>query len=106
MSESGLNQPGVPEPTFETWEEVRATMAELWFNKPTISTAVLINTRMSRTASYRNSFGLIGHRLAVARSFTIEPLLPLLKAEAWLAGIDLQVHLGDFNSWAQELLDP
>jgi FkbH-like protein len=52
------------------------------------------------------SLGLPRCRLAVVRSFTVEPVLPLLKAGAYAAGIALDVHLGEFNAWAQEMLDP
>ena len=45
-------------------------------------------------------------RLAVLRSFTLEPVLPLLRAGAFISGIDLQIHLGAFNAYAQEILDP
>jgi FkbH-like protein len=40
------------------------------------------------------------------RSFTIEPMLPLLRASALLHGVDLQPQVGEFNAYPQELLDP
>src|SRR3989338_4795330 len=43
-------------------------------------------------------------RLAVLRSFTFEPLVPLLQAQAFFYGIDLQVQLSDFNAYVQEML--
>jgi FkbH-like protein len=49
---------------------------------------------------------MIRFHLAVLRSFTIEPLVPVLRAAAFLAGIDLDVRLGQFNTYAQEILDP
>jgi FkbH-like protein len=45
-------------------------------------------------------------RWAVVRSFTIEPLLPIFKAGAYAAGIAVDMHVGEFNAWAQEMLDP
>jgi FkbH-like protein len=52
--------------------------------------------------------GRAGLRLKVAflRSYTVEPAIPLLRAMARLEGIDLTVKLGEFNSYAQEVLDP
>jgi FkbH-like protein len=49
-----------------------------------------------------------GVRLKVAflRSYTVEPVIPLLRALARLHGVELTVKVGDFNSYAQELLDP
>ena len=45
-------------------------------------------------------------RLAILRSFTVEPVVPLLEAAALLRRLDLQVWVGGFNAYAQELLDP
>jgi FkbH-like protein len=45
-------------------------------------------------------------RIAWLRSFTIEPLLPLLRARGYLAGLDLQIMVGGHNVIAQELLAP
>lgn len=45
-------------------------------------------------------------RLAVLRSFTFEPLVAMLQAQAFFYGIDLQVQLSDFNAYAQEILNP
>ncbi len=44
-------------------------------------------------------------RVAVLRSFTVEPVLPLLRAEAWTRRLDVTVQAGGFNACAQELLD-
>jgi FkbH-like protein len=43
--------------------------------------------------------------VAILRSFTVEPLVPLLRADAFSSGLDLAVHVGDFNAYPQELLD-
>src|SRR5258708_389664 len=48
---------------------------------------------------------MLPYRLAILRSFTVEPAVPLLRACAFSVGIDLTVQLGDFNAYAQELLD-
>jgi FkbH-like protein len=48
---------------------------------------------------------LLPCRLAVLRSFTVEPVLPLVRAGALAGGIDLTVELGGFNTYAQEMLD-
>jgi FkbH-like protein len=45
-------------------------------------------------------------RLAVLRSFTVEPVVPLLEAAALLRRLDLEVWVGGFDAYAQELLDP
>ena len=45
-------------------------------------------------------------RIALLRSFTVEPLMPMLRAEAFTVGLDFNVHIGEFNAYAQEILDP
>ncbi|MEW5769645.1 MAG: HAD-IIIC family phosphatase [Pseudomonadota bacterium] len=49
---------------------------------------------------------IVEHRVAFLRSFTVEPLVPYLQAEAALDGCRLQPWVGGFNVYAQEILDP
>jgi FkbH-like protein len=78
-------------------------LAQLWHEDPGPSVASFVVSRFERL---RGSLSLVPHRLAVLRSFTAEPAVPLLRAAAFAAGIDLTVQVGDFNAYAQELLDP
>ncbi len=82
----------------------------LWEREPGSITAGFVNSRYRRLAREGVTEGrfrsLTTHKLAILRSFTVEPLLPLLEAMAWVAGIRLEFHLGEFNAWAQELRDP
>jgi FkbH-like protein len=50
--------------------------------------------------------GLTKCRLAILRSFTVEPLEPPLRAAAFSAGIDLDVRISGFNTYMQEILEP
>ena len=43
-------------------------------------------------------------RLAILRSFTIEPLLEALQVKAFLSGFRLELFLNEFNQVAQEIL--
>ncbi|MCA9536207.1 MAG: HAD family hydrolase [Myxococcales bacterium] len=45
-------------------------------------------------------------RVAFLRSFTLEPVLPLLEAYALCLGLPIETWVGDFNAYPQELLDP
>jgi FkbH-like protein len=45
-------------------------------------------------------------KVAFLRSYTVEPSIPFLRALARLYGVDLTVKVGDFNSYAQEVIDP
>jgi FkbH-like protein len=53
----------------------------------------------------RDKLPLTKFKLAILRSFTVEPIVPLLRSEAFAYGIDLEVHVGDFNTYVQDLLD-
>ena len=44
-------------------------------------------------------------RVLMIRSFTIEPIVPLLRAFGLMAGLDLQIEVGDFNTLWMDLLD-
>lgn len=87
-------------------EEVGAAarlLRELWIaEEPSTSAAAYI---CSRFEQLRPKLQFLSYRVAILRSFTVEPLIPLLKCGAFLAGIDLTVHLSDFNAYVQEILD-
>jgi FkbH-like protein len=44
-------------------------------------------------------------RVAIVRSFTVEPLISLLRAEAFVEGLNLDVYVGGFNTYMQESLN-
>jgi HAD-superfamily phosphatase, subfamily IIIC/FkbH-like domain len=79
-----------------------ACLAELWRKEPGTGVAPFV---VSRFEQMRGQLALVSHRVTVLRSFTVEPAIPLLRAEAFLRGIDLTVQVGDFNAFAQEILD-
>jgi FkbH-like protein len=60
---------------------------------------------VSRFEKLRGKLLFVSCRLAILRSFTLEPVVPICRAQAFLAGIDLTVHLGDFNTYIQDLSD-
>jgi FkbH-like protein len=80
-----------------------AAIGELWRRAPDSRTAAYLVARIDRA---RGQLALPGCRVAVLRSFTVEPLVPLLRAAGAARGLDLTVHVGDFAAYAQELLDP
>ena len=45
-------------------------------------------------------------KVAFLRSFTIEPVIPILKEQARTLGLDLVTWVGDFNTYAQDILNP
>lgn len=70
---------------------------------PTAGNAAFLVTRFEQLAP---RLRLTPFRIAWLRSFTVEPLLTLLRARAYLAGLDLHIMTGGHNVIAQELLAP
>ncbi|PYU28229.1 MAG: hypothetical protein DMG32_03290, partial [Acidobacteria bacterium] len=89
----------------ERGEATRAShlLSELWTKDNSVSTASFI---VSRYEQLRPKLNLLPYRMAILRSFTVEPIVPLLRAGSFHAGIDLTVHMSDFNAHVQEILDP
>src|SRR6202163_1138167 len=85
-------------------------LAELWRRDPASGTASFVTSRLDELREKtRDKLGdklaLTKFKLAILRSFTVEPIVPLLRAEASAYGIDLEVHVGDFNTFVQDMLD-
>src|ERR1035438_3614015 len=78
-------------------------LASAWEREPGSAMAGFVASRYDRIAG---RLGLLPWRWAILRSFTVEPVVPILKAAAYAAGIALETHVGEFNAYAQELLDP
>jgi len=70
---------------------------------PTLSNAQLINKSLPVELPNRSA---VKRKVAFLRSYTIEPCVPLLTALARLHGVELEVKIGEFNSYAQDLIDP
>lgn len=78
-------------------------LAELWTHEVSPSAAAFV---VQRFEQLRSTLRLLPYRVAILRSFTVEPMVPLLRAAAFCAGIDLTVHISDFNAHVQAILDP
>ena len=81
----------------------REHAASYWRDNPNASAARFVTGRLDRLWPAGR---VTDHRLAVLRSFTVEPVLPLLQADAALAGCRLIPWVGEFNAYGQEILDP
>lgn len=78
------------------------TLSELWAQDASASSASFV---VARFEELRDKLHLRAYRLAILRSYTVEPMVPLLRAAAFLAGIDLTVQLSEFNAYVQEIVD-
>lgn len=81
----------------------RAGLERLWSAHPSAALAGFVNGCYERLRGHAIFYPL---RVAVLRSFTVEPVLPLLRAMAWMQRLDVTVKAGEFNAYAPELLDP
>ncbi len=78
-------------------------MGDLWQLEQGSSTAAFL---VSRIEKLRGLLNLTRLRVAILRSYTLEPVIPLLRAAAFRFRIDTEVQVGDYNTYMQEVLDP
>jgi len=89
-----------------TFDIAARRLSELWRHDPASGTASFVTSRLDELREKtRDNLALTKFKLAILRSFTVEPIVPLLRAEAFAYGIDLEVHVGDFNTYVQDILD-
>jgi FkbH-like protein len=79
-----------------------AQMKTFFAGAPNLGNAQFILTRMKQVSS----LSATPCRVAFLRSFTLEPVLPLMRAQALLYGLDVSTWVSDFNAYAQEMLAP
>jgi FkbH-like protein len=84
------------------WADARAAIEHLWYGHASAALAGYVSGCCERLRPHLPSHAC---RVAVLRSYTLEPVLPLLRATAWINRIDVAVKAGGFNAYAQELLD-
>ncbi len=82
----------------QAWQALQA----LWRRSPNLTMAGFVRASAPRF----EGFMPIQHRAYILRSFTVEPVMALLQAAAALAGIRLEVGLGEFNAIAQDVFNP
>ncbi len=85
------------------WVEARGALERLWRAHAPAALAGFVGMRFERL---REHLPFHRCRVAILRSFTVEPIVPLLRAAAWVNRIDLTAKAGEFNAYAQEVLDP
>ena len=78
-------------------------LAAAWELEPGSALAGFVSSRYDRIAG---RLGLLDAALGHPALVYGGTALPLLKAGAYAAGIALEIHLGEFNAYAQEILDP
>ena len=82
-----------------------AGLRQLFQDTPTMGSAQFVLDRLGKLDA-RAGTARTACRIAILRSFTIEPLVPLLRADTGLYGLDVIVQVGDFNTYMQDILNP
>jgi len=85
------------------WKRAADRLRTLWKEQPTPANA---SFTVACFEQLRPHVLLTPLRVALLRSFTLEPAVVSMRAAAYNAGIDATVRIGQFNSYAQEILDP
>ena len=83
-----------------------ALMFELWSNFPGPASASIILTELNALKDLDEKVGAKPFNVCLLRSFTAEPIIPTFKAASSLAHIKLNVNLGQFNTYSQDILSP
>ncbi|HWE02466.1 MAG TPA: HAD-IIIC family phosphatase [Tepidisphaeraceae bacterium] len=81
----------------------RRALARFWRQSPNVAAAGFV---VSRFETLRPHIALTPCKIAILRSFTVEPAVPLLRATAFIGGVDLNVRVGDFDTYVQDVLNP
>src|ERR1700735_325189 len=85
------------------WMEAHLLLGDLWRSEGKAAFAGYVLSCYERL---RGHVPALKCRIAFLLSVTLDPLVPLLRSTALVAGIDPAVQIGQFNSYAQEILDP
>lgn len=84
------------------WSGARDELNKLWRATGDAATASFVVTRYEKVRAHVT---LAPARMAILRSMTVEPIVPMLRAGAFVSGIGLDVYLGDFNAYVQDILN-
>lgn len=85
------------------WSAARAAALSYWADNRNASAARFL---LARIDGLSPGGSVTAHRLAILRSFTVEPVVPLLQAEAAIDGVSIEPWVGEYNSYGQDILDP
>jgi FkbH-like protein len=86
-----------------SWEAALSGLQQLWAVESGSSISGYV---VSSFEKLRPFLRLTPCRVAILRSFTLEPASPMLRAAGFIGGLDINVQLSGFDTYAQEILDP
>ena len=85
------------------WRKAHVQLGDLWRLEGKAATASYISSCYDRI---RDHLPMTTCKISLLRSMTLEPIIPILRSAASVDGIDLTIQIGQFNAYAQEILDP
>jgi FkbH-like protein len=85
------------------WGQAQVRLRELWRRCPGPLLARFVTSRFERL---RPHVPVVTTRVALLGSFTVDPLAPVLKAAAAVAGIHTDIYISPYSTYAQAMLDP
>lgn len=83
-------------------QAARVLLEKVWADNPGPGLASFIVSRFERLSHQLTPSRC---RLALLRSFTVEPAIALLKANAFVHQIEVETYVAKFNAYTQEILD-
>ncbi|TWU27166.1 hypothetical protein Pla52o_10300 [Novipirellula galeiformis] len=87
----------------QNFSEVQLWLARAWDADPSAALSAWTKRTLDPV---RDDFCLAGIKVAFLRAYTIEPAVALLTASAYTQRLRIDPFLGQFNTYAQELLTP
>ena len=82
--------------------EAGLRLKDLWKTCPSLAVSRFVSNRFKALKGHTK---LIPVRIAILRSYMLEPAVDLLKAEAFTSGFDPSIYIGEFNTYTQDILD-
>ena len=86
----------------ENFVEACLKLKELWKDCPSLAVARFVSNRFTALQGHTE---LMPVRIAILRSYTLEPAVEILKAGAFASGLEPSVYIGEFNTYAQDIFD-
>lgn len=86
----------------QDWSTMRYMLRAIWGADPTPGTASYI---LSKGELLKAHVPFSSYKMAVVRSFTVEPVIPLCRAAALMKGLDLTIEVCGFNTYVQDVLN-
>jgi len=84
-------------------QDLTATLSRL-ANESTYSAYAAFANALDRVKPEESNMPLL--RVAILRNFTLDPMIPVIKGEIALMGFYPLIYLGDYDTIAQDVLDP